>query len=192
MRARSPSRRKPTTAHSTCQFETLAPASPLPIRPTCFRSFSRPTTPSPARRAAPAWDWPFPSGSLRCTAANYGSSRNLAKARHLPSSFRSFSSDRGTRQRERSPWVTPRRTRNVCNSGIADPEREASQTRFHLHVRVSVSAGVAADGNGMSKRILVVEDQPDNRQIIRDMLAPTDYEITEAENGEQALTAIAK
>ena len=43
-----------------------------------------------------------------------------------------------------------------------------------------------------SKRILVVEDQPDNRQIIRDMLAPTDYEITEAENGEQALAAIAK
>ena len=31
----------------------------------------------------------------------------------------------------------------------------------------------------MSKRILVVEDQPDNRQIIRDMLAPTDYEITD-------------
>ena len=29
----------------------------------------------------------------------------------------------------------------------------------------------AARGNGMSKRILVVEDQPDNRQIIRDMLA---------------------
>ena len=29
----------------------------------------------------------------------------------------------------------------------------------------------------MTKRILVVEDQPDNRQIIRDMLAPTDYEI---------------
>jgi CheY-like chemotaxis protein len=44
----------------------------------------------------------------------------------------------------------------------------------------------------MSKRILVVEDQPDNRQIIRDMLAPTDYEIAEAENGEQALAAIAK
>jgi CheY-like chemotaxis protein len=44
----------------------------------------------------------------------------------------------------------------------------------------------------MSKRILVVEDQPDNRQIIRDMLAPTDYEIAEAENGEEALEAIAK
>jgi CheY-like chemotaxis protein len=44
----------------------------------------------------------------------------------------------------------------------------------------------------MSRRILVVEDQPDNRRIIRDMLAPTDYEIAEAENGEEALAAIAK
>jgi two-component system cell cycle response regulator DivK len=44
----------------------------------------------------------------------------------------------------------------------------------------------------MSKRILVVEDQPDSRQIIRDMLAPSDYEITEAENGEEALAAITK
>jgi CheY-like chemotaxis protein len=44
----------------------------------------------------------------------------------------------------------------------------------------------------MSKRILVVEDQPDNRQIICDMLSPTDYEITEAESGEEALAAIAK
>jgi two-component system cell cycle response regulator DivK len=44
----------------------------------------------------------------------------------------------------------------------------------------------------MSKRILVVEDHADNRQIIRDMLAPTGYEITEAENGEEALAAIAK
>jgi two-component system cell cycle response regulator DivK len=44
----------------------------------------------------------------------------------------------------------------------------------------------------MRKHILVVEDQPDNRQIIRDMLAPTDYEITEAEDGAQALEAIAK
>jgi two-component system, cell cycle response regulator DivK len=44
----------------------------------------------------------------------------------------------------------------------------------------------------MSKRILLVEDQADNRKIIRDMLRGTDYEITEAENGEEALTAIAK
>jgi CheY-like chemotaxis protein len=38
----------------------------------------------------------------------------------------------------------------------------------------------------MSKRILVVEDQADNREIIRDTLAPTDYEITEVESGEEA------
>jgi two-component system, cell cycle response regulator DivK len=44
----------------------------------------------------------------------------------------------------------------------------------------------------MSKRILVVEDQEDNRQIIRDILAGTDYEITEVVNGEQALAAVAK
>jgi two-component system cell cycle response regulator DivK len=44
----------------------------------------------------------------------------------------------------------------------------------------------------MSKRILVVENQEDNRQIIRDMLADTDYEINEAENGEEALAAVAK
>ena len=44
----------------------------------------------------------------------------------------------------------------------------------------------------MSKRILVMEDEKGNRQIIRDMLAPTDHEITEAENGEEALAAIAK
>jgi two-component system cell cycle response regulator DivK len=43
----------------------------------------------------------------------------------------------------------------------------------------------------MSKRILVMEDEEDNRQIIRDMLAGIDCEITEAEDGEQALAAIA-
>jgi two-component system, cell cycle response regulator DivK len=44
----------------------------------------------------------------------------------------------------------------------------------------------------MSKRILVVEGQKDNRQIVRDMLAGTNYKITEAEDGEQTLAAVAK
>ena len=44
----------------------------------------------------------------------------------------------------------------------------------------------------MSKHILVVEDQEDDRQIIRDMLAGTGYAITEAEDGEQALASLAK
>src|SRR5215468_6730340 len=44
----------------------------------------------------------------------------------------------------------------------------------------------------MSKRILVMEDEKDNRQIIRDMLGGIDCEITEAEDAEQVLAAIAK
>jgi two-component system cell cycle response regulator DivK len=43
----------------------------------------------------------------------------------------------------------------------------------------------------MSKRILVVEDQEDSRRILRDLLTSADYEIMEAVNGEEALTAAA-
>jgi two-component system cell cycle response regulator DivK len=44
----------------------------------------------------------------------------------------------------------------------------------------------------MSKRILVVEDQEDNRRIVRDLLAANDYLMSEAENGEEALAAVQK
>jgi two-component system cell cycle response regulator DivK len=44
----------------------------------------------------------------------------------------------------------------------------------------------------MSKLILVVEDQEDNRQIIRDLLSASDYELAEAENGVEALAAVAR
>jgi CheY-like chemotaxis protein len=44
----------------------------------------------------------------------------------------------------------------------------------------------------MIKRILVVEDQEDNRRILRDLLTSADYGVTEAENGEEALAAVAK
>src|SRR6516225_3652355 len=64
-------------------------ASHLRTKPGCFRSFSRPTMPSPRRRAAPGWDSLYPSASLRCTAAGFGSSLSLAKARPLPSRYRS-------------------------------------------------------------------------------------------------------
>jgi CheY-like chemotaxis protein len=43
----------------------------------------------------------------------------------------------------------------------------------------------------MKKRILVVEDQVDNRRILRDLPTNADYEIIEAENGEEALAAAA-
>jgi two-component system, cell cycle response regulator DivK len=42
----------------------------------------------------------------------------------------------------------------------------------------------------MSKCILVVEDQPDNRRILRDLLNNAGYELIEAESGEEALTAV--
>jgi two-component system cell cycle response regulator DivK len=44
----------------------------------------------------------------------------------------------------------------------------------------------------MTKRILVVEDQEDNRQILRDLLTSADFEMDEAENGQEALVAVAK
>jgi two-component system cell cycle response regulator DivK len=42
----------------------------------------------------------------------------------------------------------------------------------------------------MSKCILVVEDQADNRRIVRDLLGNAGYEVVEAESGEEALTAV--
>jgi two-component system cell cycle response regulator DivK len=36
----------------------------------------------------------------------------------------------------------------------------------------------------MTRRILVVEDQPDNRRIVRDLLASVGYEMIEATDGE--------
>ena len=44
----------------------------------------------------------------------------------------------------------------------------------------------------MMKHILVVEDQEDNRQILRDLLTNAGYEMTEAVNGEEALAEVAK
>jgi len=44
----------------------------------------------------------------------------------------------------------------------------------------------------MSKKILVVEDQEDNRQILRDLLSSAGYEMSEAGDGQEALAAVAK
>ena len=39
----------------------------------------------------------------------------------------------------------------------------------------------------MKKRILIVEDQHDNRQILRDLLVPAGYDLIEAWDGEAAI-----
>jgi len=41
----------------------------------------------------------------------------------------------------------------------------------------------------MKKRILVVEDQLDNRQILYDLLTNAGFDIVEAENGEEAIAS---
>lgn len=41
----------------------------------------------------------------------------------------------------------------------------------------------------MSKRILVIEDEEDNRRIVRDLLTSVGYEIIEAVTGEDGVTA---
>ncbi len=41
----------------------------------------------------------------------------------------------------------------------------------------------------MSQRILMVEDLQDNRQILRDLLTSTDFEVIEAADGEAGLAA---
>ena len=43
----------------------------------------------------------------------------------------------------------------------------------------------------MSKRVLVVEDQEDNRQILRDLLASADIDMIEAGDGPAGLAAAA-
>jgi two-component system, cell cycle response regulator DivK len=43
----------------------------------------------------------------------------------------------------------------------------------------------------MSQRILVVEDQEDNRQILRDLLTSADFEVIEAADGETGLAVAA-
>jgi two-component system cell cycle response regulator DivK len=40
-----------------------------------------------------------------------------------------------------------------------------------------------------ARRILLVEDQDDNRQIVRDLLTATHYKIIEARNGKEAIMA---
>jgi two-component system cell cycle response regulator DivK len=40
----------------------------------------------------------------------------------------------------------------------------------------------------MSKRVLVIEDQEDNRRIMRDLLTSAGYEMIEAVTGEEGLT----
>ena len=59
--------------------------------------------------------------------------------------------------------------------------------RFYLLV-YAADPRRAAEGGDMSTRILVVEDQADNRRILRDLLSSVGYEILEAVTGDEGMT----
>jgi two-component system, cell cycle response regulator DivK len=60
-----------------------------------------------------------------------------------------------------------------------------------IHAFHAAGAGRSTSGAVMGKRILVIENREDNRQILRDLLTNADFEIIEAEDGETGLTAAA-
>ena len=61
-----------------------------------------------------------------------------------------------------------------------------SGSTFFIKVPVNVQQQV---GHDMTRRVLVVEDQEDNRAILRDLLAHAGYEVVEVGDGAQALPA---
>src|SRR6266446_4906972 len=115
-----------------------------------------------------------------------------------PTDYRRFGSPiRSTRPRSSASSASRRRRqrpRSVSRSSIRpDASSCASRAWPWMSWRVRASRHRRREGEAnMSKRILVVEDQEDNRQIVRDLLMANDYEMTEAENGEEALAVVAK
>src|SRR6266702_3585013 len=55
----------------------------------------------------------------------------------------------------------------------------------------AAGAGRGTGGAAVSKRILVIEDQEDNRQILQDLLTSADFEVIEAVDGEAGVAAAA-
>ncbi len=64
----------------------------------------------------------------------------------------------------------------------------AKVSTFAFTIPVTVERQVSEP---ISKCILIVEDQADNRRILRDLFANAGYELIEAESGEEALSALA-
>jgi len=75
------------------------------------------------------------------------------------------------------------------------PLATSKSTRRSVRALLSLSPCRCARNDrrrAMANCILVVEDQQDNRQILRDLLGNAGFDLIEAENGEQVLAALAK
>lgn len=56
-------------------------------------------------------------------------------------------------------------------------------------MNAAAASPAVANATPVNRRILVVEDQEDNRRILRDLLTSRGYDLVEAEDGVQALAA---
>ena len=78
-----------------------------------------------------------------------------------------------------------RRGRHIPR-GAADPRR-GNHRRGGRRKRARPGTGI--EGGGMTKRILVIEDTEDNRQIVRDLLESAGYALIEALDGLEGVAA---
>jgi signal transduction histidine kinase/DNA-binding NarL/FixJ family response regulator len=76
---------------------------------------------------------------------------------------------------------------------LATPVSDAPAASSPLVADAPASAAAEEEPAGFAgKRILVVDDNPLNRQVARQLLAPTGAVVTEAVNGQDALAALAR
>ena len=130
------------------------------------------------------------NGSITVSVRDIGSWHHRSRSGQ---NFPGISASRlGGHTREGRHWAgadnlqAHRRTARRAHLGRIDP---GSRVDLLIH---SSRHCRTPDGASMSRVILVVEDQEDNRQILRDLLKSADYEITEAENGEEALATVVR
>jgi signal transduction histidine kinase/DNA-binding response OmpR family regulator len=97
--------------------------------------------------------------------------------------------------------VITRRLAQLMGGDVTLESQQGRGTTFTLTIRAEATerqppAAPQVDGSGRAGqagaegRILVVDDHAINRRVVRMLLAPEGYRVTEAENGQQALEAL--
>ncbi len=76
--------------------------------------------------------------------------------------------------------ISKRYCRNARRNNQPSESAPGSGSTFRMRIPIRCRGAL---GSGMSKRILMVEDTEDNSQIVRDLMATTEYELIEAADG---------